>query len=57
MRKLMFIKNIEQANFFLKEGLIPLRLKIEDNNKRVAVIFNRDTECERIFGKWVNLNR
>lgn len=53
----MFIKNIEQANFFLRQGLVPLRLKIEDDNRRVAVVFNRDIECEKVFSEWVNLNK
>lgn len=53
----MFIKNLDQANFFLKEGLVPVRFKLENKDKSVAIVFLRDEKCETVFTKWIKLSK
>ena len=52
--KTMNIKNMKQADFFIKNGLVPIGAKAVD---KIAVItFLRDSRCEKVFTKWVNQN-
>lgn len=55
--KKMFIKNLDQANFFLKEGLVPVRFKLENKDKSVAIVFLRNEKCETVFTKWIKLSK
>lgn len=56
-KKRMFIKNLDQANFFLRQGLVPIRFKLENEEKTVAIVFLRDEKCEAVFSKWIELSK
>lgn len=49
--KQIYMKNLQQANFFLENGVVPVKLKFEKGI--VIAIFNRDKKCEEIFTKWI----
>lgn len=49
--KTMNIKNMKQADFFIKEGLKPIGAKAVD--KIAMIIFERDSKCEEVFTKWI----
>ena len=51
MIKTMNIKNMKQADFFIKNGLIPIGAQVV--NKVTVITFLRNTECDRIFTKWI----
>ncbi|MFR5267417.1 hypothetical protein [Clostridium sp.] len=56
--KQIYMKNLQQANFFLENGVVPVKLKFEKGI--VIAVFNRDKKCEEIFTKWIEskqLNR
>ena len=50
--KTINIKNMKQADFFIKNGLTLIGAK--PVNKVGVIIFLRNSECEKVFTKWIN---
>lgn len=48
-----YIYNLEQANFFLQKGLVPIEVGL-GTMKTMFVRFRRDDEAERVFTQWCN---
>lgn len=50
--KKMFLRNMRQVDYFIKNGLKPIGATFENNT--AIIIFNRDEDCEKIFSSWIN---
>lgn len=51
-----YVYNIQQARFFIKNGLVPTDVGI-GTKREVFIKFVRNQEAEDVFTKWVNRNK
>jgi hypothetical protein len=56
MEKYFYIYNLKQANFFIKNKIIPIELG-KSNSDIVYVKFLRNEEADRIFTQWCYMNK
>lgn len=55
-RKVMYLYNIKQANYYIGNGCIPVETGINPNTNKVWYKFFKD-ETEEAYNMWMNKNK
>lgn len=56
MKEFIYIYNLQQANFYLQNGVIPVEIAKSELNGRTYAKFKR-SETKQIFDKWCLRNK
>ena len=51
-----YIYNIDQANYFIKNGVTCCGVNIHHTTKNVFLVFKNDTKFQIAFDKWNNID-
>ena len=53
-KNLRFVYNVKQADFFLQNGLVPIKIDTHFTTRKVFLVFEICEKMDEVFDKWMN---